>query len=152
MAAPTLAEIIERVPREVRASQDTRAVADALNAGRTRLVDRRIGETVLAATIGMRRARQAIDALKRLASGTVPGFDPELAEDLSYVVRWLAEDKLDVGNPQTREHIDLFVPGVFTREEAEAIKALGEEPDPATVHEVNLACWSNRGDWLALPD
>lgn len=148
MQETLLDEIRRRVPAEVRATRDSEQVAEALNAGRTKLAERRMGELALCDAIGGDRGTEALDHMRELAKGG-PGVPAAMARKLGYVVKWLEADKLDVGHHETRASIDMLVPLVFTREEAERIKALAVVPDPVAELDVRRACWSDDGDWLA---
>ena len=117
MTAPTLAEIKDRVSPAIRATHSSQQVADALNVGRVRIAETRIGEVKLCRTIGGDRGTEVLVQLRQLStsSGVLP---PAMTRKLGFVVKWLDDDELDVGDGEVRESIGLLTPQVVTSDEA----------------------------------
>ena len=106
---------------------DHGAIAEALSAGRTKIVPTEIGKGKVIATIGLASANNLLDVI-------------DTAPDFRHVRQLLASGWLDVGTPLTRGSLDeLAVSGIITQAEADAIKALAEVPDPVTSQEVTKA-------------
>lgn len=130
------AEIIERVPSNVLASRDTQAIADALNEDRVRPTMTEIGNGLVLQTLGLEKGNAVLD---------IVAGDPLLR----HVRPLLEQGRLVVTSNLVVEWFDgLVAAEVVTRQEADAVLALGFEPDPVSEYDVRRACWSDEGTWL----
>ena len=134
--------------RKASAPADDAAIAEILSEGRTRIVSREIGDGAVAIALGIPGGPVFLYQLE-LAAETVPGAsatDEQIAQHAIARQAWRSLQKaaLDIGNPVVRSAIDAMVGTLLTAEQASAVKALAEIPDPVTVADVSLAM---RGPW-----
>lgn len=131
------AEIIERVPQAVRDMRDTSTIADALNVGRTRPTMREIGNGLVLETLGFGVGNAVLDIV---ASD----------EMLRHVRPLLRDGRLVASSQLVANWFDgLVAASIVTRDQADAVIALGYEPAPVSEVDVRRACWSDAGEWLA---
>ena len=129
-----LLDDIRALPPEMLATQDTQAIADALSAGRKKLVPTEIGNGLILETIGLTAGNALLDAIYN-------------APEFRHVKPLLEQGRLRVDSPLVRSTLDALVPAVLTQEQADAIKALAEQPDPVDEMDVRRVCWSDDGVW-----
>lgn len=148
-----LIDDILALPSALRATQDTQAIADALSAGRVRVVTKEVGDGLISLALGMPAGPVFLSQLETMAGMTLAAdATPEaIAQHAMVRQAWRSISKaaFDVGNPAVRVGIDLFVGLLLTAEQATAIKALAEQPDPVSEMDVRRACWSDEGVWQA---
>jgi len=126
-----LIDDILALPAELRAMQDTQAIADALPPVVT-IRACEIGKGKVIGTIGLVAGNTLLDIIDNVA-------------DFRHVKQLVANGWLDVGDALTRAMIDQ----VCTPEDGAALKALAEISMPIDEMDVRLACWSDNGEWLA---
>ena len=125
-----LIDDILALPAELRATQDTQAIADALPP----VVSLRaceIGKGKVLGTIGLEAGNTLLDIIDNVA-------------DFRHVKQLVANGWLDVGDALTRVMIDQ----VCTPEGGAALKALAEISTPIDEMTVRRVCWSADGEWL----
>lgn len=128
-------EIAEKVGAEIIATRDTKAIADALSEGRVRPTMREIGNGLVLETLGLEVGNAVLDLVHS-------------DESLRHVRPLLEQGRLVASSALVGEWLDGLVTGaVITRGQADAIVALGYEPDPVTELEVRSACWAGE-EWL----
>ena len=111
------------------ANRDDVAIAAALSVGRTKLVETRIGYGAVLSVLGADAGAAVLDALEQLAAVSPP---------IKWAMRLLSNDRLDVGNQETRAQIDKLVAGgAMTQEQATAIKKLAVVDDIVSPQEVS---------------
>lgn len=125
-----LIDDILALPAELRAMQDTQAIADALPPVVT-LRACEIGKGKVLGTIGLEAANTLLDIIDNVA-------------DFRHVKQLVANGWLDVGDALTRAMIDQ----VCTPENGAALKALAEISTPIDEMTVRRVCWSADGEWL----
>lgn len=134
--------------RKSSAPADDAAIAAILSDGRARIVSREVGDGAVAIALGIPGGPVFLYQLE-LAAETAPGAsatDEQIAQHAIARQAWRSLQKaaLDIGNPVVRSAIDAMVGTLMTAEQAAAVKALAEVPDPVTVVDVSLAM---RGPW-----
>ena len=130
MANMALIDDILALPAELRATQDTQAIADALPP----VVSLRaceIGKGKVLGTIGLEAGNTLLDIIDNVA-------------DFRHVKQLVANGWLDVGDALTRAMIDK----VCTPADGAALKALAEISTPIDEMTVRRVCWSADGEWL----
>ena len=114
------------------ASRDYQAIADALNAGRVKVVPRLGGIGLVLETLGPEAGAALLDALEAQAA-TVPA--------LKWAWVLVNRGELDFGSPATRSMITALV-----SEPARAsLLAVAEVPDPVTAAAVEVAVKNDDG-------
>lgn len=126
-----LIDDILALPAELRATQDTQAIADALPPVVT-IRAREIGKGKVLGTIGLEAGNKLLDTIDNVA-------------DFRHVKQLVANGWLDVGDALTRAMIDQ----VCTPENGAALKALAEISTPIDEMTVRRVCWSDNGEWMA---
>lgn len=112
---------------------DSQAIADAMSAGRTRANATEIGVGMILATIGLASGNALLDALYS-------------APDFRHVRPLLEQGRLVVSSPLVADALAVLVAGeVITQGEADALIALGREPDPVAEMDVRRAIWNDDG-------
>lgn len=130
-----LEEIQAKCSPELIASRDYDAIAAAVSAGRTKVVQRLGGIGLVLETLGPTDGAALLDALESQAA-TVPA--------LKWAFVLINRGELDFGSPATRAMIDLMVPGPA----GDDLKAIAEVPDPVTASQVNQALVNDAGIWI----
>ena len=130
MANMALIDDILALPAELRATQDTQAIADALPPVVT-IRAREIGKGRVLGTIGLEAGNKLLDTIDTDA-------------DFRHVKQLVANGWLDVGDALTRAMIDQ----VCAPEDGAALKALAEISTPIDEMTVRRVCWSADGEWL----
>lgn len=106
---------------------DHGAIAEALSAGRTKLVVTEIGNGTILAELGIAAGNQLLDAIYN-------------APDFKYVKPLLEQGRLDIGSAVTQGALDMLaLAGACTQADADKLKALAIKPDPVTSQEVTKA-------------
>lgn len=125
------------------AAAGDQAIADIINVGRVRIASREVGEGTVSNALGVPDGPIFILRLRSMALAALPeGATPEQIMQKALVEQaWRLLDKacLDVGLPSVRGSIGLFVPALLTQDQAAAILALAEIPDPVTASDVSRA-------------
>lgn len=128
-----------------------RAIAEALSAGRTRLLTRLTTSRGIYAALGLADGALVMGVLRALAAGQVPGTDQPLPQGhplAGYVpvfrdlVPWLEPpcDGLDFGAADLQGVVvSLASAGLFTATQRDKLLALGRAPDPIGYAEVSAA-------------
>ena len=125
-----LIDDILALPAELRATQDTQAIADALPPVVT-IRACEIGKGKVLSTIGLEAGNTLLDIIDNVA-------------DFRHVKQLVANGWLDVGDALTRAMIDQ----VCTPEDGAALKALAEISTPIDEMTVRRVCWAADGEWL----
>jgi hypothetical protein len=100
---------------------DHGAIASALSVGRTKLVPTEIGNGKIIETIGLVAGNELLDIIYT-------------NNDFRYVKPLVEQGRLDVSSALVRATLDT----ITTPQNAEALKALAEQPDPVSALEVAL--------------
>ena len=155
-----LNEIRANCSPELLSGRDTQAIADAVNAGRTR-VD---GVTKFA-SLGISERFPSLNGLPgplgaELLFRKLEAFAPVALQssDISVsllggaVIRQMGHLKgagMAIGSPAVRQMLAALVgAGAITQAESDALVSCATTPDPITEFEVRRACYSDAGDWL----
>lgn len=138
-----LDEIRAKVPVDVLKAKDTRAIADALSAGRTKVQKVPIA-----------------DVQAYLQTNGVWWAIKAAAADSAHPAQSAAVAVLDVAGARY-ENIDTTLPlvgqmlgglvatGVIGQTHMDELMALGVVADPVSEFDVRRACWADNGDWMA---
>ena len=122
---------------------DHGAIADALSAGRTKIISREVGDGSIALALGVPAGPVFLMQLELLANTAVTGeTTPEQLAQIAVARQaWRSINRVgfDVGNAGVRAGIDAMVSTLLTAEQAEAIKALAVVPDPVSSQDVTKA-------------
>jgi len=116
------------------ASQDHQAIADALNATRTKSQPTSIGKGTILGVLGMAAGNAFLDVIDN-----VP--------DYRHVKSVIQNESFDVSLAVSQYGIDAMVPAVLTQEQADSLKALGTVPDPVTPEQVEVAMKNTDGSY-----
>lgn len=108
------------------AVRDCAALAEILSAGRTCGNDREIGYGTILETIGIAAGNLLIDHI-------------EAAPDMRHVVPLLVQGRLRIGSALVQATLRSLGADAVTAADAEALCALGQQPDPYTAQQVGLA-------------
>ena len=141
--------VTNEAPKDPGYKAKDQAVADLLNAGRTpKIVRKEVGDGAISLALGIPGGPIFLLQLEMLANTAIA---PETApEQLAAIAvarqtwRSLNRAGFDVGSPEVRAGLDLFVGSLLTAEQAATIKALAEVPDIITAADVSRAL---RGPW-----
>lgn len=119
------------------------AVAKALSVGRVKVIPKEIGDGALCLALGDPAGPVLMLRLNLLAQTpiTQATTEAEFAQiaRVQQALRSLARVGFDVGDPGVRASLDGFVGSLLTQEQANALKALAEQPDPITHEAVTAA-------------
>jgi hypothetical protein len=120
---------------------DTVALAAAMSVGRVRRRLYPATERTVVSTLGLIAGEDFLSALEAIAVAPLAAdhpllpYQPGIARQLG----WLKRDGLDVGDPQTLSMLDTLASlGLLDAGAVTAIKALGVEPDPVPVGNVQF--------------
>lgn len=113
-------------------ARDCDAIAALLSPGRVRFNEREIGCGVVLETIGIGAGNRLIDFIQS-------------QPDLRHVVQLLANGWLRIGSPLVQSALRSFGPDAISSADAEALCALGLEPDPYTAQQVANALYNPDG-------
>jgi hypothetical protein len=112
---------------------DSSAIAAALSADRTRARPFEIGNGLILATIGLAAGNALLDAL-------------HAAPEFRHVKPLLDRGGLDVSSPLVAQALAMLVASeVIEQEHADALIALGREPDPVSELDVRRAIYNDDG-------
>lgn len=129
-------EILASVADAIRSTRDTHAIAVALSNGRVRPTMREIGNGLVLEVLGLDAGNRVLDLVHD-------------TEALRHVRPLLDQGRLVASSMLVRGWLDsLVAPGVITREQADAVVALGYEPDPVSEFDVRCACVGDNGEWM----
>ena len=131
-----LDEITAKCDADLIASRDFDAIAAFVSAGRTKPSAREIGNGTILEVLGLATGNALLDVVN-----TVPDF--------RHVKPLVEQGRLTVGSPLVQATVQALVPmGVLTQPQADALCALGFDPDPVTALQVNQALVSDDGTWI----
>ncbi len=122
----TLADLQAKCSPELLASHNYQAIADAVNAGRTKVVTKLGGIGTVLETLGPVDGAALLDQLEAMAA-------------TNSAVKWafvlINRGELDFGSPATRAMIDQLLPA----DAGAALKAVAEVADPVSAAECEIA-------------
>ena len=124
------AEILAKCPKEVLDRGNYHEIADVVSEGRVSTKETLVGFGTILDVLGPRAGALALDAFESLVP-TVP--------EVKWTLKLLDKSNLDLGLSSTRMQLDQLVPAILTQEQANALKALAEIPQPVTWFDCNLA-------------
>ena len=131
-------EDIRALSVDVTGQQDTKAIADALSAGRTRLVERFVGIGTMLAVMAP-NGGALLDALEAMAASN---------SNVKWALKLIEAGNMDVGMVATRMQLSAFAQAAPQMADGiNALMALAEVPDPVSEYEVRCLCWSETGEW-----
>lgn len=120
-----LEEIQSKCSQAMLASRDFDAIAVAVSAGRTKPNAKEIGNGTILEVLGLTSGNALLDVVN-----TVPDF--------RYVKPLVEQGRLTVGSALVQATVQSLVPmGVLTQAQADALCALGFDPDPVTAQQVS---------------
>lgn len=114
------------------AARDCDAIAVRLSPGRMRANEREIGYGTILETIGFDAGNRLIDHIKA-------------SSDMRHVVPLLAQGRLRIDSPMTQIALRTFGAEVIAIAHAEALCALGQQPDPYSAQQVAEALYNPDG-------
>jgi uncharacterized protein YbaP (TraB family) len=131
---------------------DSQALADALSAGRTKVVPKMVSARGLAEHLGAIPAEIVLMKLEGARDAMLASADQQqkvLGSLLRRQLAFLNTDGLDFGSAALRSMLDQFgALGVLTAAEVTALKAIALEPDPLSELAVRSAIWADDGTLL----
>ena len=130
-----LTEIQSKCSAELIASRDFDAIASAVSAGRTKRSQREIGNGTILEVLGLSAGNALLDVVNNVA-------------DFRHVKPLVEQGRLQIGSPLVQATVQSLVPSVITQAQADALKALGVEPDHVTTLQVNQALVTDDGIWI----
>ena len=134
-----LDEIQAKCTPELIASHDYQAIADAVNAGRTRVEKTLGGIGTVLETLGPVDGAALLDSLQSMTA-SVPA--------LKWAWYLIERGELDFGSAATRGMIDQFVAdGAMPAGVGALLKGVAEVPDPVSIHELTCAAQNDDGTW-----
>ena len=120
-----LEEIQAKCSQAMLASRDFEAIAAAVSIGRTKPNAKEIGNGTILEVLGLTSGNALLDVVN-----TVPDF--------RYVKPLVEQGRLTVGSELVQATVQSLVPiGVLTQAQADALCALGFDPDPVTAQQVS---------------
>ena len=117
---------IQTLPPALVAARDYAAIAAALSVGRVKANPTAIGKGTIIGVLGMATGNAFLDVIDNVA-------------DYRHVKDIIQNAAFDVSLTVSKAGIDAMVPAVLTQAQADALKALGEVPDPVTAADVEVA-------------
>lgn len=118
-----LSEIEAKCSAEMIASRDYDAIAAAVNVGRVKPSTREIGNGTILEVLGLQAGNALLDVIN-----TVPDF--------RHVRPLVEQGRLAIASPLVQATVQSMVPSVLTQAQADALCALGVDPDPVTARQV----------------
>lgn len=122
---------------------DHGAIADALSAGRTKIVSREVGDGAISLALGTPAGPLFMLSLEAIANTAVDAaMAPEQIAQIAICRQaWRSINRVgfDVGNQGVRDGIDSMVGTLLTQEQADAIKGLAVVLDPVSSQDVTKA-------------
>ena len=135
--ATLLQDIQAKCSPELLASRDCTAIAAKVSETRTRPSSLEIGNGTVLETIGLTAGNALLDAIYN-------------GNDFRHVRPLLEQGRLKAASPLIAGALaGLVQANVIEQEHADALLALGREPDPIDEMTVRRACWSDDGQWQA---
>lgn len=132
-----LDEIKAKCSIELLATRDVAAITAAINVGRTKSNIREIGNGTILETLGLEAGNALLDVIN-----SVPDF--------RHVKPLVEQGRLVIGAQLVQATVQKLVPSVLTAAQADALCALGVEPDPVSLDAVTRACYDDNGkEWIA---
>ena len=132
-----LEEIKAKCSPELLAARDVAAITAAVNLGRTKPNTREIGNGTILETLGLEGGNALLDVIN-----SVPDF--------RHVKPLVEQGRLVIGASLVQSTVRSLVPSVLTAAQADALCALGMEPDPVNQDAVTRACYDDNGkEWIA---
>ena len=120
-----LEEIQAKCGPALLASRDFDAIAAFVSAGRTKPSTREIGNGTILEVLGLTVGNALLDVINT-------------AQDFRYVKPLVEQGRLTVGSALVQATVQSLVPmGVLTQPQADALCALGFDPDPVTAQQVS---------------
>jgi hypothetical protein len=139
----SLLDEIRACPAPMLESRDTAAIAAHLSEGRMRLRAQptHIGKGTILATLGLDAQGQLAGNLFLDAIDGQPQF--------RHIKEVIGRGDFDLADPLAQAMVQALVGVLLTQAQADALCALGFEPDPLTELQVRLACYDATGkEWL----
>ena len=131
-----LEEIIAKCDPALIASRDFDAIAAAVSVGRTKANTKEIGNGTILEVLGLETGNALLDVINS-------------APNLRHVKPLIEQGRLTAGSPLVQATVQALVPmGVLAQPQADALCALGFDPDPVTALQVNQALVSDDGTWI----
>lgn len=132
--------------RKATAYADDQAIATILSAGRVKIGSREVGDGAVANALGYPDGPVFLYYLAQAASAPADQTPQSIAACAMAAQAWrsLSKASLDVGNLSVRAAIDMMVGTLLTAEQADAVKAMAEQPDSVSAADVSRAM---RGPW-----
>lgn len=118
-----LDEINAKCSEELIASRDYDSIAAEVNVGRVKPSTREIGNGTILEVLGLQAGNALLDVIN-----TVPDF--------RHVKPLVEQGRLTIASPLVQATVQSMVPSVLTQSQADALCALGFEPDPVTATRV----------------
>jgi len=120
------------------------AIADLINAeSAPKIVSKEIGDGLVSLALGVPSGPVFLLQLEMLAETAITQemTTEQIAQLAVARQAWRSLNKaaFDVGNPDVRTGLDMFVGSLLTQEQAEAVKALAEVPNTVTAADVSRA-------------
>jgi hypothetical protein len=126
-----LEEITAKCGPALLASRDFDAIAAFISVGRTKPSTREIGNGTILEVLGLTTGNALLDVIN-----TVPDF--------RHVKPLIEQGRLTAGSPLVQATVQALVPmGVLAQPQADALCALGFDPDPVTAQQVSDAMGGN---------
>ena len=122
---------------------DHGAIAEALSAGRTKIISSEVGDGAISLALGVPAGPIFLLQLEMVANQPITAETTQ--ESIAQIAmarqawRSLSRVGFDVGDSGVRAGIDMMVGTLLTTEQAEAIKALAVVPDIVTSQDVTKA-------------
>ena len=136
--------VTHEMPKDPDYKAKDQAIADLLNVGRPpKIVRREVGDGAISLALGIPAGPVFLLQLEMLANTEITA--QTAPEQLAAVAvarqawRSLNRAGFDVGSPEVRAGLDLFVGTLLTAEQATTIKALAEAPEVITAADVSRA-------------
>ena len=118
-------------------------IAHVLSLGRVKIASREIGDGALCIALGDPDGPVLMLRLQLIAQTPITQTTTEaeftLIARVQQALRSLARVGFDVGSTAVRESLDGFVGSLLTQAQADALKALAEQPDPIQHEAVSAA-------------
>ena len=127
---PLIDQIRDKCTPALLASRDDVAVAARVSEGRVKLNKREIGNGSILETLGLAAGNAFLDVIY-----TAPNF--------RYVKSLVERGRLVVGSPLVQATVQSMAPLTLTQAQADALCALGLDPDPVTALDVRVAMANN---------
>ena len=112
-------EILDKCTTEELSAKNFHTIAQKVSAGRIKVNYKEIGKGTVLSTIGLTTGNALLDVI-------------DTVSDFRHVKNLLATATLDIGSPLVRAALDGMVGTVLTQDQANALKAVAETPDPVT--------------------